>query len=830
MAAELGEGERLQWQGNVSLDPLRSQGQLEISGLRLESLWQYVQDLFRFEITQGLLDLQVAYDVDIVQEPVGVVLDKGTITLRNFALREKGKSDDLIVVPSFSIRGIEADMSARQVSVDSIQSRGTEVRGWINQDGTVNYQTLFASPVDSAKTEEAESTPPSPTDSEEPPWSATIRKIILEEYAVRFEDRQPSTPVSLQIEGFGLQVQNVSTDLSKSVPLEFGFTFNQSGKLAVSGQVTPEPPTGDLKLDLSSFPFAPFAPYLEPFVQFQLERGALAVQGRTTFKAEKGKEPMVRFSGDVTIDDFALVDAKASEEFLKWEQLAFQGMDLESQPTRVDLREIVVTLPYAKVVRSEGGTFNVLRLFSPPVSPTSESDIEGLTSEGEVGEKEQKSLKDEGGEASPSPLITIDTVQINNAEVDFRDKAIEPNVVTGIQGLTGTIQGLSSNELSKADVSLEGRVDDVATLKIEGQINPLQEDLSTDLKLVFQNLDLTTEGPYAGRYMGYPITKGKLSIELDYSLSEKVLIGENKVHIDQLTLGDATDSPDAPSLPIPLALALLKDRDGRIDIDLPVRGDLNDPEFSYGRLIFQTLVNLITKASTAPFAMIGGLVGESGDDLAVVQFHIGQAVLSGREVEKLSKLASALLQRPGLRLEIAGGAEPTKDGLGLATAKLDALFKQLWDQELAVPGATKPAPSTEGDLPSMERDRLLKKLFVERFGQGLSKSQSSADATISSADNESADSTGGENIDKSQQAVTKPKPLSLDEMRHRLLETIQVTEEELRLLAQERARTIRGHLIDQENIPEERIFLLEPILTSESDGDTIFVNLTLTPP
>ena len=132
VAAELEEGERLQWQGNVSLDPIRSQGHVEITGLRSESIWKYVQDLFRFEITQGLLDFEMAYDVDMGQEPMGVVLDKGTITLRNFAIREKGQLDELIVVPSFSIRGIEANVGTRQVSVDSIQSRGTEVRGWIN--------------------------------------------------------------------------------------------------------------------------------------------------------------------------------------------------------------------------------------------------------------------------------------------------------------------------------------------------------------------------------------------------------------------------------------------------------------------------------------------------------------------------------------------------------------------------------------------------------------------------------------------------------------------------------------------------------------------------
>jgi len=828
VAAELGEGERLQWQGNVSLDPIRSQGRVEITGLRSETIWQYVQDLFRFEITQGLFDFEMSYDVDMGQEPMGVVLDKGTITLRNFALREKGQLDELIVVPSFSIRGIEANVGTRQVSVDSIQSRGTEVRGWINQDGTVNYQSLFASQDESVIPDDAESNPPQAAESEEPPWSATIKKISLEEYVIRFEDRQPNTPVPFLIENFGLQVQNVTTDMSKPIALELGFTFNQSAQLAVSGYVTPEPPAVDLKLDLSDLAFAPFQPYLEPVVQFQLKRGALSMKGHTTFQAEGEKDSTVRFSGDVAIDDFALVDPAASEEFLKWEQLAFQGMVVDSHPVRMDLREIVVTLPYANVVQSEDGILNVSRLFSPPGSQPRESDIEDTALEAEGGEENQESSSDGEKAAEPSPLITIDTVKINNAAIDFTDQAIDPIVVTGIQNFIGTIQGLSSKELSKADVSLEGRVDNVATLKIQGKVNPLQDILYTDLTLVFQNLDLTTVSPYAGRFMGYPITKGKLSIELDYSLSEKILIGENTVHIDQLTLGDETDSPDAPSLPVPLALALLKDRDGRIDIDLPVRGDLNNPEFSYGQLVLQNLVNLITKAATSPFAMIGGLLGGSGDDLAVVQFPVGQAVLAEEQIEKLSTLASALSQRPGLRLEITGGAEPTKDGLSMAKVKLEDQLKEIRQQESVAPGQTKAGSSAEVNLSSTDRDRLVKKLYVEKFGQDLGKGRAEVGEQSSGDGDTSADSLSDEEASGSQSSPSKKHILSLEEMRQRLLETIQITEDELRLLAQKRARSIRDYLVNQEKILEGRVFLVEPNLASESDADTIITNLTLT--
>ncbi len=280
-------------------------------------------------------------------------------------------------------------------------------------------------------------------------------------------------------------------------------------------------------------------------------------------------------------------------------------------------------------------------------------------------------------------------------------------------------------------------------------------------------------------------------------------------------------------MPVPLALALLKDRDGRIDIDLPVRGDLNNPEFSYGQLVLQTLVNLITKAATSPFAMIGGLLG-GGDDFAVMKFPVGQAVLAEEQIENLSTLASALSQRPGLRLEITGGAEPTKDGLSMAEVKLEDHFKEIRQQESVFPDQTKSESSAEVNLSSTDRDRLVKKLYVEKFGQDLGKERSVVGEQSGEDNDTTADFPSAEEARGSQSSPSKKLILSLGEMRQRLLETIQITEGELRLLARERGRSIRDHLVNQEKISEGRIFLVEANLASESDADTIITNLTLT--
>jgi hypothetical protein len=202
--------------------------------------------------------------------------------------------------------------------------------------------------------------------------------------------------------------------------------------------------------------------------------------------------------------------------------------------------------------------------------------------------------------------IDVNVVRLSKLSATFIDESIEPVITTGIQNLSGTIKGLSSKQIAKAEVALTGTVDEVAPLKIQGQINPLSEDTYTHLTFLFKGVDLTAVSPYAGKYVGYPITKGKLSLDLMYQVSKQQLVGENKVLVDQLTFGEKTDSPDATSLPVRLAVGLLKDRRGRIDIDMPVRGDLNEPDFRYGRVVLNALVNLITKVATSPFFGAGG--------------------------------------------------------------------------------------------------------------------------------------------------------------------------------------------------------------------------------
>ncbi|GJL58939.1 MAG: ATPase [Nitrospirales bacterium] len=784
LSAERSAGEKITWEGTVTLEPFQSEGRLVFEDYQLPRLWTYVQDLVRFQIPQGQMTLKGHYRMSTTDQGVNVLVDAGSLRIQDLQIQEKGVLSPVITIPLFEVNGVSVDVAKQDVRIPSIKSRDAHFTGWVGKDGVVNYQTLF-SPV-ALESRTAPEPEPSPAN----PWRMVIEDLALDNFTIEFEDRQPEDPVTLLLDTIHFHTSDVSMAMDRALPIDLSFQFNETGKANLQGTLETDPLTMKLDVALTDIAVRPFQPYMAPFVQFDVGDGALTLQGKTHYQVGSKTQPMVTFQGGMGVSKLALNDPMQTDPFLTWEALELKELNLHIEPTSVNLREIELTNPTLALLIEANGGMNLKRLFSPP----------GSLSHNESASDEHLPEADTHGEP-PTPA-TIGAVTLNNLLARFTDQSISPNVVTKIEGLTGTIKGLSSDQLAKADVALHGTVDQYAPFQIAGQINPLGEDAYTDVTVTFNNLDLPTVSPYSAHYVGYPITKGKLSLDLEYEVSEKALVGENKVLIDQLTMGEKIESPDATSLPIPLALALLKDRKGQIDIDLPVRGNLDDPDFSYGGMIWNALGNLLTKVATSPFAMVGGLVGSSGDDLQYVVFPAGIAQLSPPEQEKLKALGQALGDRPALRLDIAGAADPQVDRQGLAAGELR---KQLQKRKFiqGSSSVTKGVSLEQIELSPDEEERLLQEMYVEQFG---------------SRSNLSSSPEG--------KAPDIPSP---EQMRSRLLESIKVEDDRLRFLAQQRAQGIREFLIQEGKVSGERVFLLEPNLSPVTEEHTVRSPLALAP-
>ena len=772
--AELGKGETLSWAGTVSLEPIQSSGKFSLSGVKLPSLWQYLHDRFRFDITDGTVAADANYALDAGATPLKLQISQANVRVEKLAVREDGSLDPVITIPVLNVEGVDVDLAKREVTVGNIAVERASFTAWLNPDGTVNYQQMF-SPIDSAETPPAASSASSAS-KDEKPWAVWLKEITLQDHTIDFDDRTLPTPAHVEVRALTVKTHDVRIPIKDALPLEVGMQLNGTGTIRVSGSVLPNPFQADVTLALKDIAIRPFQPYFEKFARIDVQSGDINLDGTLHLATVHPNGPLMSYEGNASVAALSVADRDQGNEVASLQALSLNAVRVTVDPTTVSIKEVGIQQPMAHLVVQPDGGLNLGKLAA--VSPPSSS-------------ADEKPAEPQKAKSPPVP-VTVGVVKLTKAAATFRDDSVQPPVRTEVSDLTGTIKGLSSKQLARADVDLSGRLGKVASLKIAGTINPLSEDAFTDLTISLAGMDLTAEGPYSSKYVGYGLSKGKLSLDLKYKVSQKQLEAENRVVVDQLTFGEKIDSPDATSLPVALAVALLKDRKGRIEIDLPIRGDLKDPDFKYGKAVLSVLLNLLTKIVASPFTLMGKLIPGGGDeDLQFIEFPPGSEAVAGEELKKLEALAKGLEERPGLRLEITGTADPVHDRKVLGLQKLKAQLLARWQQGK---GASK-----EGDLPIVEEERAIKELFDQQ---------------------------------RSQQPVATPaqgnsKPPTIEDMRQQLVAAMPVSDAELRLLAQQRAEQIRGQLAGDGKLADERVFLTEVDLTA-SDHEKVRSRLNLT--
>jgi hypothetical protein len=697
---------------------------------------------------------------------------------------ERGIAEPLVTLAALTLDDLHLDLAAQTVSLGALSSTHGRIRGWLQPDGTINYVPLFVSSAEDKRNE-----PPASVESlsqgarrDTKSWSLLAKTVRLEDYGIRLEDRSTEPAAQLFVDDIRFTSQEVQVPFTK--PFAFGVELkvNQTGQVEARGTVGLKPMQADLKIGLSHLALPPFQPYVNKFLHADLGSGEFNLNGRITYSSAQNNGPRLAYRGDTSVADFEVRDRVAKKPVLSWSSLALNKVALDLEPTSITVAEIEWRKPSVQVITESNGTLNLTRMTqtAQPAEPAS-------------GPK-KKAERKAGKRPAPVTPVSIGTVKLHKASLSFVDRSIEPAVTTGIQDLSGTIKGLSSKDIARADVSLAGTVDRVAPVKIRGQINPLSGDAYTNLTFTFDNMDLTAVSPYSGKYAGYPISKGTLHLDLVYNVSQKQLHGENKVMIDQFTFGESTNSPDATSLPVRLAVALLKDRHGRIAIDLPVRGDLNEPDFRYGRVVLNALVNLITKIAASPFAALGNLIGGAGEELQYVEFDPGESALTENEQPKVRALSKALNERPALRLEVVGNVDPKLDGRALAEHKLTSAVLDRFRRTSKKSSQAMPTPEREFDL--------LSEIYIEKFGKQPMKRH---------------DTESGKSVER---------VMSRDEMRAELVGAIEVPEQDLRELAQARAGEIRQYLVQQGGAQEQIVVTGVELTASGKDRVRSRLNLT----
>lgn len=754
--------EAVRLSGEFSLEPLWSEGSLDLKSILLTKYSPYYQDLMLCNLKGGTLDLSTQYRYAQSEKRSEMALSKLNLLLKDFRIQKPEEEEEFLKIPNLSIKESDLRFPQQEIKIGSIRTEKGKIRIVRQKDGSIDLLKLI--PPSSQETSHKGG-----GKEEGKPWVISVREVLFDQYHLLLEDLTPKDPVLFSAEGIKLKGENISTAKHSQGKLSLSLLLNRQGKISTTGTIGIDPLRADLKVDLNDIPVPALQPYLTEKLRIHITGGALSTKGDLSFSLSEAKEPTVNFKGDLSLSQFASVEKRSGEELLKWDSLALEDLQFHFEPLKIQIKGISLSDFYARILLYPEGKLNLQEILVKEEPPKEPSPAAGSPQEKKEGEQPSK---------GPQKQIQIETITLQGGRIEFHDRSLEPPYSAKLVEIGGRVSGLSSEESTMADLELRGKLDEYAPLEIVGKINPLKEDLFIDLKVRFKDMDLTSMTPYSGKYVGYTIEKGKLSFDLKYLIEKRKLDSQNYIVLDQFTFGEKVESPHATKLPVKLAIALLKDRNGVIKLDLPVRGTLDDPKFSIWRIILQILVNLITKAATSPFALLGAIIG-GGEELSYVEFEEGTLTLNEANLKKVENLAKALRERPAVKLEIEGHVDLEKDREGL---KRELFLKKLKAQKLnEMIRMGQPSLSIdEIKIESSEYSKYLKMAYRE------------------------------ERFPKPRNIVGMVKDLPDAEMEKLMLTHIEVKEGDLRTLAFQRAQKVKEMILKSKEIEPERIFLVEP--------------------
>ncbi|MBU1392737.1 MAG: DUF748 domain-containing protein [Gammaproteobacteria bacterium] len=820
-------------QGQFQLFPLKIAGDVHIAKLKLTPLWKFIDDQFKPALTDGEISAKTQYQLDLAENgELQITSNNGQFIVEKLNFNNQERS--VVKLPIFALDGISMDLKQQQVHINKLHSDGLTVNAILNQDGldlaslfmpksasvstsaappvanSIDAKSLETKPADakSIETKPADAKPleaknvervqvtqveekplqpikQAPVTASKDTWFVQLDALNIENYDLNLsEQKLTETPQQWRVYPLNFSTKTITSTLAEPIEYALQLSINDKGTLSSQGQVDVSGEAIDADIQLDKLALIQFQPYLAPYVNIQLKSGLLSSAGKLTADA-KGK---AIYGGSVELDDLAIHDKLRNAPLVKWQKMNINQLDFDQQKNQIKIDHLAFNQPYAKVVIAKDRSTNISDLIvEAPIaaSVTNSATTNSTPPAKQTATEPQMASKS----ATPELSLDIQKISFSQGSAYFADNSLAPNFASGIELLEGNITHLSSTPGTKASVDIKGKIDKYAPVTLKGDINPLLDMPYLDLDLVFKSVELTSVNPYSGTYAGYYIDKGQLSLSLNYKLDQNKLKGNNHLVIDQLKLGKPSNSDLATSLPITLAIALLQDRNGVIDLGMEVSGDLDSPSFSVGSIIMTAITNVITKAVTAPFTFLAGLIG-SDESLDKVSFAAGQFSLSKDEQKSLDKLASALLDRPMIKLSVEGEVDAINDSQAIAERIMKRKLAKLANIEFsALPNDLSPSQfPTQGPL----ADALVK----------LYEQEVKADPV---------------QIKDTVIAEAKDAPLSDDEITTRWhialynlsVKAQSVNDGMLGNLAQERAKAVKAYLVDVKKIAPERIFLLE---------------------
>ncbi|RQS68429.1 DUF748 domain-containing protein [Burkholderia sp. Bp8963] len=810
LSTSLSRGGDVKAEGAFSVAAKQAHTKLTVDALALPALQPYLGEATRARVLDGTLGATVNAKADWGKTPLDAQVADSEVSVKALKVATPDAKAPAIVLPDAQAKIAKVDLAARTAQIASVDASGLALDVTRLKDGQIDLAAL-ASPAQKALpartvARKAEAAAPS--------WHYRIDALNVKDATANYTDLSTPRPVKLAIKPLQLSVEKLSDDLTKPLPVKLQATLNRKGSLNVSGDVTAQPLKLGLKINGDRLDAAAFEPYFGSALNVTVASALLNANGNLTF-AQANDAMRASYRGDAALVDVRMLDKATSDPFGGWRSLALSNLKAtyDEKGTDVDASRVTFANFYGRVLLDAQGRLNLKDIVAKESGPA-----QSLTRDASKGKGEAVPLSPPRASApaatqaasaavaqqasapaaaSAPALVKAATppqnpvrmhfgeLVLQNGRVNYTDNFIKPNYTANLVAIKGTVGAFGTDSTTPAPVDVDANLAGNGPISIKGTVNPLIEKPALDLTATAHDIELTNLTPYSAKYAGYPITKGKLNVDLHYQLANDQLSANNHIFIDQLTFGDHVENDTATKLPVKLAIALLKNSRGEIDVNLPVSGSLSNPEFSVGGLIWRAVLNLIAKAVTSPFTLLAHAFGSGGEELGYVEFAPGRSDLSDAQQQKLDTVVKMLNEKPSIRLDLIGRVDPDKDTPGLRDAYVDRLVRQQKLKDVVGQGESV--------------DPRTVKVEPAEYRTYLTRAYKAAD------------------FKKPRNLVGLQKTLPDDDMKRALAEHAPVDEGSLRMLAQDRAQSVRQYL--EGKIDSSRMFIVAPKLDAKGIDD-----------
>jgi len=787
LSAGLNKTGLIELAGDSVIKPFSAKVAVDAKGIALENIQAYLNKFIRLDIIDGKINIDGRAVLAMQEKDQLDVMFKGNtgivnLLARDQLLKEKDLKKGLVKIPVFALRGIDFNLGKKELVLDSVTANDADLRAWLNPEGIINYQALF--PITKSPEKNINQNIANIVELRKATWNIKFNSMALTNFGLIFEDQTQTKPVTINFKPINLTLTNYSNKSGAKLPVQLSVGVNKTGLIKLKGDTVVEPFSAKLDLDVKNIDLEKFQPYFDKFVRLDVIDGAAHIDGKVSVAKQSQDKLDVKFKGNTGITRLLTRDQTLHKDLVKWEDLTLKDLDFDLLANRYIAAALVIDKPYARVTIKKDKTVNFDDIV---ITNKNKSETLVKTAPGKKADLNK-------------PYFKLGKIQITDGSSDFSDLSLILPFAAPIRSLDGGASGVSSEQKSTVTVALKGNAYDLSPVDVKGEISPYLGDYNIEIN--FDGLPMPLVSPYMVQFAGYKVEKGKMTLGLKYNVVNNKLTASNSIFIDQFELGEKVENPNAVSLPLELAVALLKDSSGKIKIDVPITGSLDDPKFSVGAIAADALMNVISKVVTSPFRALGSLIGNE-EDLSTISFTAGNSSLNKQQQAKLDDLSKALKERPVLNLDIKGAAFQEQDW---PVIREDALYEQLKKRRAVEinKDADKKIREEYVELSEDDYKRLLADMFIEKFPLLAEKSFLGTPQLMN------------------------PKAGDFYEIaKQKLFTIIKPEQERLKVLASARAQAIANYIVQKGGVPRERVFILGTVIDPERINKEIVSKLSL---